>query len=42
METLSAPVSAREARVFNGTWQFGAEGWICPKCVLRRESAGQN
>jgi hypothetical protein len=42
VETLSAPADAREARIFRGAWQLGIEGWICPKCVLRREGASQN
>ena len=42
LEALSAPANGREARVFTGVWQFGIEGWICPKCTLRRESVGQN
>jgi hypothetical protein len=42
VETLSAPADATEAKTFRGEWQIGIEGWICPKCVLRRESASQN
>jgi len=42
VETLSARADAKEAKTFRGEWQIGREGWICPKCVLRRESAGQN
>jgi hypothetical protein len=42
VETLSAPADAREAKTFRGEWQMGIEGWICPKCVLRRGSASQN
>jgi hypothetical protein len=42
VETLSAPADAGEAKTFKGEWQIGIEGWICPKCVLRRGSASQN